>query len=388
MATYNADFASEWGALARDSALDLGMELRHDRKSALHWGLTSGGFMRCTGIGGSFTGYGFNLLIIDDPVKDRAEAESEVIRNNTWNWYTAVARTRLEPNASIIVLMTRWHEDDLVGRLLAGIGEKYDYIRIPALADSEDDPLGRDMGQAIWPSRYNEEYFELAKETFGPYDWAGLFQQLPAPLEGGMFQREWWQTVDEIPYSKGGKCVRGWDLAGSTKKTSPWTVGVKMWKIGKSYYIEDVIRFRGQPLEVEQALENVAQDDGRRVTQDIPQDPGQSGKGQARYMARNLAGYDVKYSPESGDKAVRAVGLSAQTHAQNVFLKRAEWNHAFKEELALFPNSTYTDQTDAASRAFHRLTPLRRRRSIPGAPQVVELENMRDERVHMLRRRP
>ena len=322
------------------------------------------------GVGGPFTGYGFDLLIIDDPIKNRQEANSAVYREHLWEWWRSTARTRLEPDGSIIVVMTRWHEDDLSGRLLAGGGERWEHIRLPALAE-EMDPLGRREGDPLWPERYGLDALSIVREAIGSSDWAGLYQQRPAPLEGGMFRYDCWEPVAAAP--SGGQSVRGWDLAG-TSDGGDYTAGCKMRLAGGAYYIEDMVRFRGSPGEVERMIRNTASMDGPETLIDLPQDPGQAGKAQVRYLVRQLAGYNVRYSPESGSKELRAGPLSAQAEVGNVKLVRGPWNRAWIDEASVFPNGTYDDQIDAASRAFHRLANRRRPVSI-AAPILVEMRD-------------
>ena len=371
LASYAADFAATWGRKARDSILDnpdMGLSMRDDMSSASHWELTEGGGMMTAGVGGPFTGHGFDLLIVDDPIKNRQEASSVVYREHMWDWWTSTARTRLEPNASAVIIATRWHEDDLVGRLLADGSENWEHIRLPALAE-ENDPLGRTVGEPLWEKRYDLKSIAVIKEAIGSSDWAGLYQQRPAPREGGMFKREWWEIVEAAPAE--GQMVRGWDLAG-TADGGDYTAGCKIRLINGIYYIEDMIRFRGSPAEVERMIKNTASLDGYETLIDLPQDPGQAGKAQVRYLVKQLAGYNVRYSPESGSKELRASPLSAQAEAGNVKLVRGSWNRGLIDEAAIFPNSTYDDQVDAASRAFHRLNRRSRRASI-ATPQLIGL---------------
>ncbi len=373
LASYGADFAATWGRRARDSISEnpqMGLEVRTDLSSASHWELTAGGGMMTAGVGGPFTGHGFDLLIVDDPVKNRQEANSAVYREHAWEWWTSTARTRLEPSGSIIVIMTRWHESDLVGRLLADGGEDWEHIRLPALAE-ENDPLGRAEGVPLWPGRYGIDALAILRKSVGLSDWAGLFQQRPEPRSGGMFDRNRWEIVEAAP--SGGQIVRGWDLAG-TADDGDYTVGCRMQLKDGVYCVEDMVRFQGSPAAVERAIVNTASLDGRGVLIDLPQDPGQAGKAQAQYLVRQLAGYSVRYSTESGSKEVRAMPLSAQAEAGNVKLVRGAWNHAFINEAAVFPNGTHDDQIDAASRAFHRLTRSKRRPYI-GAPELVEMRD-------------
>jgi hypothetical protein len=138
----------------------LGFSLSQDSRAADRWNTKAGGGMKTAGIGGGITGRGARLLIIDDPIKDDAEANSLLERTRVLDWWRGTARTRLEPGAAVILCMTRWHDDDLAGRLIKtgerGDGEKWEVLNLPALAE-EGDPLGRAPGEALWPARYDTE---------------------------------------------------------------------------------------------------------------------------------------------------------------------------------------------------------------------------------------
>lgn len=372
-----SDLAETIGRNVRNTIIstpELGIEVRQDMRSTTHFGIEGGGSMMSTGIGGPLTGHGFNLIVVDDPIKSHQEANSPKSRQTLWEWWTSTARTRLEPHGSIIFLMTRWHEDDIVGRILLDkLGETYHHINLPAIAESPDDALGRKEGEALWPSRYSAKHLiEEVKPEVGAVVWAGLYQQRPAPREGGLFDRNWWDIVEAVP--AGGRTVRGWDLA-ATAQGGDYTVGLKMTLVNGIYYIEDVIRVRESAAEVENLLLRTAKKDGRSVIQDIPQDTGQAGKAQVRYLVRQMAGFTVKFSPETGSKEMRAYPVSSQAGAQNIKLVRGAWDHnAFMDEAALFPHGTNDDQVDAMSRAFHRLTDDNEQTT--GLPEYIGIDTL------------
>ena len=197
VASYSAETAVRWGRKVRRTLIDtpdIGVRVSNDRASAHDWDTTNGGGMITLGIGGPLTGRRLDLIIIDDPIKNRADANSPTIRERTWDWWTSTARTRLEPGGSIIVVMTRWHEDDLVGRLLKQMdtedgGDDWDHIRLPALAEPED-PLGRAEGEPLWPDRYDADALAKQRVAVGPNDFAGLFQQRPVVAPAGAFEQQ------------------------------------------------------------------------------------------------------------------------------------------------------------------------------------------------------
>lgn len=188
LGTYAADFARDWGRAVRDNFEhyhgNLSARMREDTRAADRWSTQQGGGMITGGVGGPFTGRGFHLGLIDDPFKNYQDAMSEAVRNTVWNWYRSTFLTRAEPGAAVILTLTRWHTDDLLGRILAEPdGHRWRIIRLPALAEAAD-PLGRAEGKALWPARYDEQALAAIGSAVGPYVWASLYQQNPPNLQG------------------------------------------------------------------------------------------------------------------------------------------------------------------------------------------------------------
>lgn len=177
-ATYGADLSYSKSRVARQLAREAGVELAADAQGVKEWRTTAGGGLLATGVGGPFTGFGVNVLFVDDPFKNRIEAESSVGRERVIDWWKDVAFTRLEPGGSAIVFATRWHPDDLSGHL---IKQGWRYIRLPAVADD---------GAALWPARYDVKALDEIRRTVGEYTWASLFQGLPRPRGGSVFNAE------------------------------------------------------------------------------------------------------------------------------------------------------------------------------------------------------
>lgn len=340
-----------------EHAATLGYGIRADNAAASRWETTGGGTYFGVGVGGSVTGRRADLILIDDPVASREDADSEPGRNGTYEWYRADLYTRLKPGGRIVLIMTRWHEDDLGGRLLAdaeSTGESWRVLRLPALADANDDPLGRSYGAPLWPEWQDAAALERVRGTVGERDWYALYQQSPRPNEGALFRVAQIGTLDAAP--AGGQVVRAWDLAATAQsgtRDPDYTVGVKLARTAEGRFaVLDVVRFRGPPDQVEAAIVNTAQQDGHGVRIGLPQDPGQAGKSQVLYFTRRLAGYRVESSPETGDKATRAAPVASQVNVGNVALVRGAWNRAFLDELAGFPSAAHDDQVDALSRGF------------------------------------
>ena len=314
------------------------------------------GVYRSAGVDGGITGMGGNILIIDDPVKDAREAASPTSRDATWNWYRSTFYTRKAPGAGILLIMTRWHVDDLAGRILAAQdtgGDAWQVILFPAIA--EEDEEFRTKGEALHPERFDLDALNAIRRVVGSHTWQSLYQQRPVPREGGMFNRRWFgPAVDAAP--AGAQRVRGWDLA-ATAMGGDYTAGVLMSRTPDGmFYIEHVERLRGSALEVERSIFNTASQDKRSTAIRLPQDPGQAGKMQVEQLIRRLSGFIVKAERETGSKELRAAPFAAQCEAGNVKIVAGAWNDAFLEELENFPLGAHDDQVDAAAGAFNHLT--------------------------------
>lgn len=300
-----------------------------------------------------------DILGIDDPHSlDGAESEND--RNKNVRRFVEGGQSRINDrvNSIILIIMQRLHMDDLSGAVLArNLG--YEHLMIPMRYEPErsivtqigwKDPRKID-GELMDPQRVPES--EVQKEEKSEYSFAGQYQQRPAPREGGLFKVDKLEIVESVPV--GALTVRGWDLAGSTRKTSAYTVGLRMSRHRGIVYIEDVRRARASPNEVEVLVQNTAKDDGLSILQDLPQDPGQAGKAQKMRYAELLAGHRFSITTETGKKEDRAVPLASQIEAGMVRMVRGAWNAALLDEFRNFPNGTYKDQVDAASRAFAAL---------------------------------
>lgn len=359
-ATLAETFSRRIQSVIRDNtrALDYGLT----RESAEQWDTTTGGSYKAAGVGGPITGFRADLAIIDDPVKSRADADSETYRERAWNWYGADLRTRLKPGASIVLIQTRWHEDDLAGRLLLTNADGWRVLSLPAIA-GDNDALGRAPGEWLW----SDDGYGYAAGLHGVLDeyeragamrdWHALYQQNPRPAEGLIFRVAQIGVVDAAPSN--GRIVRAWDLAATAEagsRDSDWTVGAKLMRTAEGRFVVlDVVRFRGGPEDVERAIVNTAAQDGNGVTVGLPQDPGQAGKSQVLYLTRKLAGRRVESTVETGDKAERAMPLAAQCNVGNVSVMQAPWTRALLDELGAFPAGKHDDQVDALSRAFSML---------------------------------
>lgn len=393
LSSYAGDLAEEQGKKVRnliESHPDLlQVRIMQDSRAADKWRTTYGGGMWTVGIGGTITGRRASNLKIDDPHKNFAEAMNEKNQIDVWNFYTAVARTRMLPRSSLVVVQTRWAELDLMGRLKANDQDRGDwlFVALPAIADeneSIDTILGpwadrlrwqgfdlpewsRDKGEPLWPELdgepwFDEEEYASIRADVGELVWAGLYQQRPAPLEGSMFKRaDWVKMEGRMPRGKY-TYVRRWDLA-ATEGAGDWTAGVLMAieHATRRIYVIDVQRFRKSTHDMEDKVAEVAALDKSiygNVLIRVEQEPGSSGKNYgATFAATVLPGYDVQFIPSTGKKEVRALPFAGQVQARNVYLCRRfvpgsgwevpNWWQWLIEESAVFPNGANDDMVDA-----------------------------------------
>lgn len=212
-ATYAQELADDFGRKVRDQIADPsfqaifpGCRLKGDSKSSKRFHITQeeistdlDGAYFAAGIGGPLTGRGAHLLLIDDPVKNREEAESEIFRRRNKDWYSSTAYTRLMPGAKVIVIQTRWHEDDLSGWLREEHKhENWTILSLPAIAE-DNDPLRRECGKALWPESYTEEALDQIRQSIGIRDWTALYQQRPSPESGDFFKKDWIRWYEDAP---------------------------------------------------------------------------------------------------------------------------------------------------------------------------------------------
>jgi predicted phage terminase large subunit-like protein len=268
--------------------------------------------------------------------------------------------------------MTRWHEDDLAGRLLQQQVDQWTILRLPALAETQKDrdlndkylnvstgqpdPLGRAPGEPLCPVRFSRAALDAIQADVGTMVWSAEYQGVPRAAEGNKFKRHWFPIVDAAPAVA--RRVRYWDKAG-TAGDGDYTVGLLMAEAGGLYYVEDVVRGQWSDHQRETVIRQTAALDAAKyantVTIWVEQEGGSGGKDSARATIKNLAGFPVKAETVSGNKTVRAAPFAAQCEASNVRMVRGSWNGAYLEELCAFPNGKNDDQVDGSSGAFNKL---------------------------------
>lgn len=362
LTSYEADFAASWGKKVRDTIEEnssLTVRVMDDARAINNWQTTKGGGMTTAGVGGPITGKGANILIVDDPVKNAEEANSQVYQEKAFEWWRSTAYTRLEPGGAAIIVMTRWNQNDLAGKLIQEMehgGEKWEVLKLPAIAET-DDPLGRTEGEALWPERYNLEALGNIKHSVGSYVWSALYQQSPLPPGGNLFKRQWFEIVEATP--EGARKVRYWDLAATEASSSSdpdYTAGCGMARKDGMFYVYGMQRTRSSPLSVGNLVRQTAEVEGRSTHIFMEQEPGASGKNTVAHYSRLLAGFVFRGIKSTGSKVERAMPFAAQAEAGNVKLVNGPWVSAFLDEVEAFPLGAHDDQVDAASGAFNELT--------------------------------
>ena len=325
----------------------------------------------------SLTGDRGDRVLIDDPHSVDDANSPTVLAGDVVTFREAIPSRVNDELSAIILIMQRLNEAD-ISAVALDLG--YDLLCIPMRYEADriiaptrigwQDPRNQD-GELMFPERFAEAQVASLELSLGSYAAAGQLQQRPAPREGGMFKRRWFEIIKAAP--AGLQECRRWDLASTVPEPGrdpDWTVGLKM---GRSpdgfFYIRDVERMRESPAKVETAIKNSASLDGKRCWVAFPQDPGQAGKAQVGALTRMLAGWIVKAAPETGSKETRATPFAAQCEAGNVKLIEGDWNEAFLDELAVFPAGKHDDQVDAAAGAFHLLA-----EGSPGSRWLAALE--------------
>lgn len=340
------------------------MALSTERKAVEEWETAIGGGFRAVGVGGGITGFGGDLIMIDDPVKNREEAESETYRDKCWEWFNDDLYTRLEPGGAIVLTMTRWHDDDLAGRLLAEMaegGEQWEVVSLPALAE-DDDPMRRKVGQALCPARYDETKLAEIKQKLGSYSFAALYQQRPTPLEGGLFKREWFgadKFIDRAP--DGLQWARGYDLAVSQKTSADYTASFRCaFTRDGDLIIDGGFRKRVEfPEQLRYVVKRMV--DEKRTRHGIEKALHGEALVQALRRIPAVRGIPLKAVKVDTDKFTRALGWANLAEEGRVYIVRSHWNNDFLDEVCRFTGKgdAHDDQVDAVSLAVNMLAKRR-----------------------------
>ncbi|WP_433912353.1 phage terminase large subunit [Staphylococcus sp. LKG3-3] len=353
---YNDDLARKFGRLNRNKFAEFARDIfdeyiSGDNSSTSDWGVEDKrGGMISTGIGGSITGQGADCLIIDDPIKNAKEALSKTIRENIWNEWESTLSTRLHDGASVIVIMTRWHEDDLIGRLLESSPYDWERIRLPAIAEDDDDKLGRDIGDPLCPELgYGIEWANLKKQEVGSRTWSSLYQQRPAPAEGAIFQRKWFKYIDTAP-ARYDDLIISWDFAFKSSDTSDYVAGQVWQKTGGEFYCIDQIHAQMDFTQSVQAVVNLKNKYPRCRT--ILIEDKANGPAIINTLKKKVSGI-IPITPKES-KVARAFAITPYFEAGNVYFKKSLPHlNDMVEEIAAFDSALHDDNVDAMTQALN-----------------------------------
>jgi predicted phage terminase large subunit-like protein len=341
--TYGQNLARDKSKTMRALALEAGVALSPDMANLNLWRTEQGGGVIVSSTpDGSITGQRITgVAVVDDYLKDGIAARSEHERDAIWNWFVEALWTRREGPVSTIVCGTRWHEDDLIGRITAGkLKVPFERLRLPAIAE-ENDPLGRKVGEALWPELYPLE--RLAEHQSNPYTFAALFQQRPAPHGGGFFKTEWWRHVDIEPKFDAEAVFC--DLTMGGEHASSRNAFLVAGRKGIDRYVREIITHQGDMTAIVATIEDLHHRYPRAAFVVEKKAAGEAVLATLRRVIPAMVAYD----PGRGSKEDRAMSVLPIVQAGNVALVRAPWTDEFIYELGGFPTGRFDDQVDCLS---------------------------------------
>jgi predicted phage terminase large subunit-like protein len=334
----------EWGCRVFDTTI------ADDSSAADRWDLKGhAGGLFAVGVGGSTPGHGANCLIIDDTVRNAEHAHSKLQRDKTWDWYQHDARTRLHPGGRIVVVGTRWHEDDLMGRLLQSDAEKWHRIRFPAIAEGKD-ALGRKEGQVLWPDQFSQEELKLIKRSVGSYVWGALYQQRPTLPDGGIVKIKQIRFYRELP-PDATDFIQSWDLSFKDNDDSSFIVGQVWARDRANRYLVDQYRRRCNFTDTIRAIFRMYEKWPMATTKLVEDKAnGPAIISTLRNDVPGIIAVQVRSSKES-----RLIATQPLFEAGNVYVPDPglnPWVNDYTEELIGFPHMPHDDQVDATTMAL------------------------------------
>lgn len=385
LASYADTFAAQWGRKSRELLEEWGpklwgIRLSTESKGGQQWEIAThnsrraNGVMVTAGVGGGLTGKGADLMIIDDPVKNAEEAQSERTREAHHDWWKSTARTRLQAGAGVILVMTRWHEDDLCGRLLADQiegGDRWEILNLPGIAE-ENDILGREVGEPLWPGkdgeRFDLDWMQQTKNAMGTYWFTAMYQQRPAPADGMLFKRANFRYYEKHEgtnlvtiHGEGapkifdtvyGTKFTTVDVAASEKEQADYTVA-STWlvTVDRELLLWDVERVKFEGPDLLPFLRRV-------YFEQRPSFMGIERLGYGLTIIQELLreGLPIVRLEPDKDKITRALPACARYEEHRIFHPRGTgWLDEFESELLVFPNGKHDDQVDTAAYAALQL---------------------------------
>ena len=363
--TYAQDLADDFGRSVRNQIQDEDYNrifndctLSKDSSSVRRFHTTGSGVYYAVGAGGAITGRGAHLLLIDDPIKGREDADSDAMRSNLIDWYRSTAYSRLMPGGSIILIQTRWHEDDLAGWILRETShEPWEVIELPAVLDEKASKiLKRPKGQALWPEAYDKKRLEEIKKTAGSREWNSLYMQRPSAEEGNLLKRYWWKAWKEDNPPECNYILQSWDTAYTVKSTSDYSA-VTTWGIFEHNGIQNAIllsarRERWEFPELKSEAINLYNEFKPDV---VLIEAKASGWSLIQELQR--AGIPITpFNPKKADKKTRAHSVTPLFESGRVWYPSSKyWAEDVINQCAQFPSSNYDDLVDSTTQALMRL---------------------------------
>jgi predicted phage terminase large subunit-like protein len=354
-AAHTVELAEKWGRRVRNIVTEyssiLGYDLISQSQAAGRWETNKGAEYYAAGVGGSIAGWRGDLVLIDDPLRSREDAESPTVRDKIWDWYRGDIIPRLKPKGRIVLIQTRWNEDDLAGRIIEEMkvgNDDWTIISLPALAEA-DDPLGRKEGEPLWPEWESLEELERKRRMVGPRDWIALYQQRPAPEEGSYFKHDWLRPVSVMPDRSILRVYGGSDYAVSEQRgdyTVHVVVGVD--PDGRMYLL-DLWRAREASDRWVDAFCDLVL---KWKPVGWAEEQGQIRSGVGPFLEqrqRERKAYVFRESfPTRGDKQIRCQSIRGRMALDGLYVPSyAPWYPAFRSELLSFPDGAHDDQADA-----------------------------------------
>jgi len=354
--SYSAELAQDFGSKTRSTVGSetypfTGVSLKEDEQAKAKWRTNRGGSYTSVGVGGAVTGRGANVLIFDDPIKNREEAESEVSREKVWQFFTSTAFTRLEPKGVVVVILTRWHIDDLAGRILKNpqLSKRCKVIHFPALATQKE--IHREVGQPLWPERFPVESLKEIQQTIGPYDWSALYQGSPILTERQEFKPEWWRkvpqssvdvmntrnflTIDTAISKKSSADYTGF-CDNSVNQENFWHFKAWRMRLGPEELVDAIFTLYLKRKYEKIGIESTVYLDGLKPYLDAEQ------------RKRNVFLPIVELSHNQTKKEIRIRSLIPRYAARQIFHIEGECA-ALEEEMLQFPQGVHDDVLDACA---------------------------------------
>ncbi len=350
LVSYESEYAASWGMKARTVFSEYALPVFGCQLGSMQardwWDTTEGGYMATGGALSSVTGKGADVLIIDDPHKNSSEAHSRKIRTKIWDNYLSTYLTRVQPNGAQIIIQTRWHEDDLTGRLLKEEGDNWEKIVLPA--------LNHDETESLFPERYSVAELLERKKTMGSYVFSALYQQSPTPKDGGVFKKKWFKYWTRLP-DKFDRIIISWDLSEGTDNEdsgNSYQVGVVLGKIKADTYLIDMLRGRWNFPEQVQKIRELA---SKHKHQGVLIEKKSTGKAACDILSKEIPGI-IKIIPTESKEA-RASAISYIIEAGNFYLPEniSAIRTPVEDEMIAFPNAENDDIVDTISQGLNNL---------------------------------